>query len=66
MSSRYPTSSNGQTPSYALLLTTGKDQHWMITAGLTGQTSTASDENEVEEIFTALRPGAMPVGHDAR
>jgi hypothetical protein len=61
-----PCSSAGQTPSYALLLTTGKEQHWMITAGLTGQISTASDENEVHEIFAALRPGATPIGHDAR
>jgi prepilin-type N-terminal cleavage/methylation domain-containing protein len=52
-----PCSPAGQTPSYALLLTDGRGgQHWTITAGLTGQTSTASDENEVHEIFTALRP----------
>jgi type II secretion system protein H len=61
-----PCSGAGQTPSYALLLTSGRgDRHWTITAGLTGQTTTASDENEVRDIFTALRPTA-PTGHDAR
>jgi type II secretion system protein H len=61
-----PCSAAGQTPSYALLLTDGRrEQHWTVTAGLTGQTSTASDENEVRDIFAALRPTA-PGGHDAR
>jgi len=61
-----PCSAAGQTPSYALLLTDGRGrQHWTITAGLTGQTSTASDENEVRDIFTALRPSASG-GYDAR
>jgi type II secretion system protein H len=62
-----PCSVAGQTPSYALLLTSGRgEKHWTITAGLTGQTSSVSDENEVRDIFTALRPAATPLGHDAR
>jgi prepilin-type N-terminal cleavage/methylation domain-containing protein len=51
-----PCSADGQTPSYALNLTddTGK-QYWVVTAGLTGKSIQANDEQEVRDIFTALR-----------
>ena len=57
-------SANGQTPSYAFLLTGPKgEERWTVTAGLTGKALVVRNEQEVQEIFQAL--GAPP-GDDAR
>ena len=54
-----PCSSRGQTPSYAVLLAgpEGRQQQWMVVAGLSGKAVTAGDAREVQAIFQSLSGG---------
>jgi prepilin-type N-terminal cleavage/methylation domain-containing protein len=53
-------SSDGQTPSYAVDLTDGRGEHyWMVVAGLTGKAIRVSNEQEIQDIFLAMRGGAV-------
>ena len=61
-------SPDGQTPSYAIGVTDAKgEQYWMVTAGLTGKTLKARDEQEVQDIFRAINsdPARSTSGDDA-
>lgn len=50
-----PCSSNGQTPSYALGLTSPRDaQQWVVVAGLTGQVTRVKDEAEAQGVLSQL------------
>jgi len=52
-------SSDGQAPSYAVDLMDCRGEHyWMVVAGLSGKTIRATNEQEVQDIFQAIR-GSM-------
>ena len=57
---RVAVSTNGQTPSYAVVLTEGEKKRVLLFAGLTGQVREFEDENEIEDLFRAH------LGRDAR
>ncbi|QOV90977.1 pilus assembly FimT family protein [Humisphaera borealis] len=52
-----PCSIDGRTPTYAVCLSGGGKEHWLLFAGLTGQVTEVNDESAVDAIFETVRTG---------